>query len=512
MNTDVKTDRAGWGTAAWVGISAGFAEAATQWLLGDLPLPLWNGIAVMFSGVAWGAAVAVVLGCVTQVVAIRRPVLALLGFAAVAGTSVAVYGAVLLTHPAVRNADAARTLAIVGALCTLGVAVAGRLPRKPAIGWSVAAAAIALSAAISTALQPLPPTAAGPTIVLVSIDGLRADALPPEGTLAAWAARSAQYTRAVTPTTDRLAAAKALLPTRPHPCDTDISPLPMPSAAFVSSAEMSELRSGFHKFDDDFSLVQGLSSTTPGRLFRLVGLHRPPQRRDASVTLDAAASWLATNKGGQFAWIHLDDPRPPFEPGDPWDKRFVPTGTAPDPSDPIWMTSQYQGEVAAVDHHLARLFVALPNDAIVAVVGTYGEPLTPPFNADGPPLPGLDASIVPLIIGGPGVDPGQIRWPVSTRDVGPTLLALAGASRGGPTLPSPDEVPTSLMVASGLSLGGDPTVLGVGPTSAVLRRPGKAPAPLQLDGQLGPATNSTLETFVREVAAGDRGIRCGSTP
>lgn len=505
MQKVVHNEPAGLGAAICAGALAGSVEAAWQWRLGGAPLLAWNGWSMVAAGLFWGAIVALPAWGLWRLMRLRAPAsvaaVPALVWAIGAMSATADLGGQILgagATPVWLGAGLGVLFGVLALLAHLLTAARGVRWGMALAGWLPVALATLLSSAES---QPPP----GPPIVLVTVDGLGADDLPAEGNLAALARSGVQYERAITPVARPRLANLVVLGltadrcTVPGPAPVPASPLVLgPSAGFISSAAVAPAAPGSFRFrylDADFSLVQGLRSTTPGRWLRGLGLHHPPQRRDGSVTIDAALAWLGSNPGGWFVWVHLDDPLAPHRASDPWDKRFVPEGVTADPNDERWRHAQYLGEVAQVDHHLGRLIDGLPADATIAVVGTGGGW----DEGDTPAASLVAAARVPLILRRPDGPTGAVPWPVSTAGLSGSLAQLRDVPLGRP-LPRPSDVPTDLTVFSVLDEGAERRILAVGPTSMAYTDPGQAAAPLTEGGQVGDPTGSTLEKLLDEVA------------
>lgn len=145
----------------------------------------------------------------------------------------------------------------------------------------------------------------------------------------------------------------------------------------------------------------------------------PPERSAEEVTRRALA-WLKEQPGRPvFLWVHYYDPHAPYAPPPQLRSRF------PDP---------YDGEVAAVDAALRTLVQGLPEaklpagETVIAITADHGESL----GEHGEGTHGFfvyQASLrIPLVLFGPGRIPrGEVRRePVALVDVAPTLLGLAG--------------------------------------------------------------------------------------
>lgn len=141
--------------------------------------------------------------------------------------------------------------------------------------------------------------------------------------------------------------------------------------------------------------------------------------------IEAALRQLAARDPARpvFQWIHL------FEPHEPY---LTHAGVAPFGATPM---DKYDGEIAYADQLLGKLLdgiAALPglaDQTIIAITADHGEQ----FEEHGARNHGkslyAEELHVPLLIVVPGAAPQRIATPVSTIDVGATLLDLVGVSR-----------------------------------------------------------------------------------
>jgi arylsulfatase A-like enzyme/Tfp pilus assembly protein PilF len=277
-----------------------------------------------------------------------------------------------------------------------------------------------------------------PSLLLVTLDTTRADALAPEADAAATPAFAALVTRGVR-FTQAYATAPTTLPSHAsmlsglyagehgvhengrHLSDRvplvaeRLKELGYATAAFVSGFPLKRpfgLGRGFDVYDDEF----GDGKT----------------ERGSRETTDRALAWLAkAGAGPRFLWVHYYDAHEPYEPPEPFRSRF-----ADDP---------YRGEIAAMDQELGRLlaaFGAAPGggDAGIVVAADHGEGR----GDHGEMLHGnlLYQSVmrVPLVVAGAGVGTGTRADPVSLRQIRATLLGLAGEVADG-TLLAPGGAP-----------------------------------------------------------------------
>ena len=172
-----------------------------------------------------------------------------------------------------------------------------------------------------------------------------------------------------------------------------------------------------------------------------------------------------------FLYVHFMDPHLPYDPAHESLAEPQPGWSGPDDAGRFqafvetpdaaqqqllsgWRRS-YDGQVAFVDSALTRLVDLLelrrPRPRLIVVLSDHGEGLFDHRrDADSEDRPGPlgqgyedhgemlheEALRVPLVLLGPGIPAGRIEpRPVTCRDVGATLLALAGLPAPGPLLP-----------------------------------------------------------------------------
>ena len=303
-----------------------------------------------------------------------------------------------------------------------------------------------------------------PNVLLISIDGLRADHVGPGARVRTpsfnWMAREgARFEQASTPSTSEGPPVGALL-TGYHPLSSrfaaDGGTLPdrvpglgMPlktlaeifasegyrTAGFVSSVGLdgraTGLSRGFEVYDD------GIGWTPPGagRLavptvlrWLTTSSAKPPSPREVlrpgAETMIRFERWLAWHyRENFFVWLHISDPRMPH---------LLAEGQEANLLDPIPGEAgrAYGARVAQLDEVLGELFKALEADGLfertlVAVVGTRG--LLPGGSR---PTVGEAWSQVPIFMFGPGVEHGvALPHQVRLEDMAPTLLSAAGLRR-----------------------------------------------------------------------------------
>jgi arylsulfatase A-like enzyme/Tfp pilus assembly protein PilF len=181
------------------------------------------------------------------------------------------------------------------------------------------------------------------------------------------------------------------------------------TGAFVSAFVLDSrfgLGRGFEAYDDK---VEGLEKGTA---------FLTPERRGPD-TVRAATRWIESVHGQRFfAFVHLYEPHFPYEPGEPFASRFR--------SDP------YAGEVAATDAALRPLLEPLLaagalGRTLVVLTSDHGEAL----GEHGERTHGVfayEATLrVPLVLHAPGLfTPRVVRTPVRHVDLLPTVLDALG--------------------------------------------------------------------------------------
>jgi arylsulfatase A-like enzyme len=172
-----------------------------------------------------------------------------------------------------------------------------------------------------------------------------------------------------------------------------------------------------------------------------------PKTRANAVRRHAVSALDAAPRSSQPVLLYLQymEPHPPYAPPPAYRRRYERHAeVGPDanarllagehdftPAEIDHLHSLYEGEVAYLDHEIARLFAALAHrgfldDVIVVVTADHGEE----FREHG--LMGHGRSLynaalrVPLVLAGARIPAGRVRDAVSLVDLAPTLAALAG--------------------------------------------------------------------------------------
>jgi arylsulfatase A-like enzyme/thioredoxin-like negative regulator of GroEL len=272
-----------------------------------------------------------------------------------------------------------------------------------------------------------------PSIVLVSIDTLRADHVGAYGAKTAatpnldqLAADGVVFLDALTPVPVTLPAHASmltgLLPHRHGVRDNGLYRLPADvpvlaqaladggydTAAVVAAAVLDRqfgLDRGFRTYDDAVSGAAGLAIA----------------ERPAAAVTDAALAAAGRLKPPFFLFVHYYDPHAAYRPPAPFAERFA--------------AQPYDGEVAYADAEVGRLrrellARGLPKESVFAVTSDHGEGLGDHGEATHGPFLYQSTLHVPLLVVAPGRWPGRRRASglVSSIDITPTLLALAGLS------------------------------------------------------------------------------------
>lgn len=310
---------------------------------------------------------------------------------------------------------------------------------------------------------------AGPNVVLVIVDTLRADVLGSYGDGGG-----------LTPSLDRLAEGSVRF--------ADLSsaaPWTLPSIASMLTGFHPQVHGAGRRIGQFAPTGLGdapatLPQVLAGHGFTTVGVYNNiymnpafglsrgfdeytwVERRDDQV-VEAAIERLDALAGRRFfLLVHLFGPHHPYEPPDPPCRavagRFapgyagevgcrsqrddVPTlgGELPPAADRRWIEGLYRGEVAFTDQQVGRLLAALDrlelaDDTVVAVVSDHGEAFFERLDqqaaagyeqADHGHTHFQELVRVPGLLRAPGVAPRTVEHAVETVDLFPTLLSLAG--------------------------------------------------------------------------------------
>jgi arylsulfatase A-like enzyme len=297
-------------------------------------------------------------------------------------------------------------------------------------------AAVLLIAALAACARPAPPSPDRPrSVLLVSVDTLRADRLGGYGDAAARTphadalARSgvlfeAAYTPAPLTLPAHATMMTGLLPPAHGVRGNGAFALGPGPTTLAEALRARGLRTGAFvgafPVASRFGLARGFD-TYDDAVTKAPGHHFEFAERPAAAVVAAATAWLAATPGPVFAWVHLFDPHAPYAP----------------PPEHAVAGDPYRGEVAAVDAALGpllRAWDARPEPSVVALTADHGEA----FGEHGEESHGLfvyDTTLrVPLVLRAPGLPANRrVGSAVGLQDLAATLLDLAGGR--GPALP-----------------------------------------------------------------------------
>ncbi|GEM_PF-1477264 len=359
--------------------------------------------------------------------------------------------------------------AVLGFALVLLPAAVLKSATRPGLGEWVSWLMVFTLAAAALARPAMAPAPAGPNLLLVSVDTLRADRLGCYG-----------YAPALTPTIDRLASEGTLYETV-----IAAAPVTLPATATLMTGldpvhhgvryngfynldrahlTLAELLSnggwdtaavvsnyaldgrfgigqGFTVFEDEMTVYRDGTKRakrgakgakgTKGKGDKEASwwtqhLKEHPSQRLADEVTDEALGWLASRDASPFfLWVHYMDPHGPHRP---------PAGLGD-------VASPYDGEVTFVDNELARLLAGLPADrpTLIAFVADHGESLGE-HGADGHVRHLYEQTLrVPFVLHLPGqIEAGRrVQSPLAGRDVAGEILSAMGlAPSGGPLAPT----------------------------------------------------------------------------
>ena len=353
--------------------------------------------------------------------------------------------------------------------------------------WSLASRAwggIALAFALACpAPEPVPPPDPRPSILLITIDTLRADRLGTYGfpldtspQIDALAANGVVFERAIAAATTTAPAHASIMTsryTREHSIGFSngatrlrnvetlaewLREAGYATGGFVGNIMLKPrtgFRQGFEHFDSDLPDAESNRELVFERI--------------AGQTTELALDWLATTGSRPvFLWVHYQDPHGPYTPPAAHTNGLPESPDAEEETLPVLSGESghggipayqalpgldrpsqydrlYSGELHYADAWIGRLLEAFDNhesgrEAIVLLTADHGESLGEQdhwFAHGFSTLPFL--ARVPFILRAPGIEPGRRSETVSHVDILPTLLELAN-------LPVPAD-------ASGIALG-----------------------------------------------------------
>jgi arylsulfatase A-like enzyme len=293
-----------------------------------------------------------------------------------------------------------------------------------------------------------------PDVLVVTVDALRGDALDPASQLAKRTPRlqelarsSLRFSSAYSPSNYTPYSIPGLmLGFVPFGGDTPGAAATI-ADAFARGGYRTELYFTAHEYA---SLERTAVWPLASRGFHFERYH--PQYDDAETVLGRAEQVLASSDEPVFVWVHLSDVHQPFLlRRRPDSKARAHAGT-------------YAGQLEYLDNALGawlERIAAADSSLIWALTSDHGESL----GERGRHFHGSslhDEQIrVPLLLGGPGVEPGRSSAPVSNTALPATLLALAGATL-------PDDAPTLPLTSDQGAARAPVLVVGRGDRCAII--------------------------------------------
>lgn len=281
---------------------------------------------------------------------------------------------------------------------------------------------------------PAPPAGPPRSVVLITIDTLRADRLTPEvaPTLSALAATGVRFTTARTAVPLTLPSHTTLLTGQRPPQhgvrlngQTLAADVPTLATALKDAGYQTAAFVGAYALDRRFGLARGFSTYDDQVTRDWDAAERLEAERPAAAVVDAAIAWLDRAPADPiFLWVHLYDPHAPYAPPEPYRTRFA--------------SRPYDGEIAYADAEAGRLLTRVRArdhgaDTVVVVAGDHGEGLGDHGEATHGMLAYDTTLRVPLIVQAPALAAAVQAAPVSLVDVAGAVLRL---SRSGASLPA----------------------------------------------------------------------------
>jgi choline-sulfatase len=311
-----------------------------------------------------------------------------------------------------------------------------------------------------------PATRARASILLVTLDTTRADAVGPDATgiqtpaFNALAARGRWFRQAYAAVPETLPSHTSMM-TGLYPGGHGIheNARYLPGTFPVVAERLQQAGYRTTAFVSSFSLARRFGLA---RGFDLYNDELPDgsAERSAIETTDLALAELTQQSDrSRFMWVHFYDAHYPYAPPEPFRTRYK--------------DHPYLGEVASVDVQIGRLAEAFEQQAkgpiAIIVVADHGEGLGDHGESQHGNLLYQSTMRVPLIVMAPGVTSSVSDAPVSTRRVFHTILDLANLGSADSLLGSSGEVVLGEAMKPFLEYGWQPQVMAVqGPRKAIL--------------------------------------------
>ena len=279
---------------------------------------------------------------------------------------------------------------------------------------------------------PAQTTAVARSVVIITIDTLRADRIGVNGYLAArtpaidgLARGGVNFSRAYATAPITLTSHASLMTGR-YPAGHGARHNGMRLNLETPTLAASLSRAGFSTggfvaafpLDRRFGLIRGFQ--TYGDRLPRVGGGPAINERPGRLVVDEALEWLDRHRTDRFfLWVHLFEPHTPY-------------GNVADPVERMRPAAlRYDDEVAEADAQVARVVQALGaqrDSTLIVVAADHGESFGE-HGEIGHSLFVYDTTLrIPLVIAGPGVPRGRsVSDPVAIIDVAPTVMGLLGA-------------------------------------------------------------------------------------
>ena len=176
---------------------------------------------------------------------------------------------------------------------------------------------------------------------------------------------------------------------------------------------------GAFPLDSRFGLNQGFDvydESYPSRLGTMLSF----PERDAGQVIQAARGWLEKQNSRWFLFVHVWDPHVPYHPPLPFSETFK--------------DDLYSGEVAYVDSELGKLFDYLESkelvkNTLIVLTGDHGEALGEHGELTHGYFAYSSTLWIPLIMAGPGIEPGRAVEAVCHVDIFPTICDALGTEK-----------------------------------------------------------------------------------
>lgn len=308
------------------------------------------------------------------------------------------------------------------------------------------------------------PGPGGPPIVVISIDTLRADAALDMESWKRLAGKGAWWGTAVSSSSWTLPAVASLQTGRSVPehgadcivdsgCQGLLPSVPTlaealgdrgyRTAAFTANPWITRstgLARGFHTFRD-------LAGVPPFRL-TVAGPAAGLPSQDSIVVVDQAIAWLSGVDARSFyLWVHLLGPHMPYSHSSNPRLQSI-TGDAlrnggiTGPEFRLAVRKAYDDEVAYNDREVMRLLDVLEargvlSGGIVVVTSDHGEEFWEHGGIEHGHTHHREVTEIPLLMVGPGIEPGERSGVASLIDIAPTLQRVAGLEGDGLDLRQP---------------------------------------------------------------------------